>query len=71
MHYLISGHTGFKGSWLSLILSMQGHTVSGISLKPELRSLYLDANLKDLFEHDRHVDIRDKGALNRAGKGGE
>ena len=34
MHYLITGHTGFKGSWLSLMLQMQGHTISGISLDP-------------------------------------
>jgi CDP-glucose 4,6-dehydratase len=66
MHYLISGHTGFKGSWLSLILSMQGHTVSGISLNPESQSLYIDANLTNIFERDLRVDIRDQVALRRA-----
>ena len=68
MHYLITGHTGFKGSWLSLILSIQGHTVSGISLNPELRSLYIDANLANIFERDLRVDIRDQVALRRAVK---
>ena len=32
---LITGHTGFKGSWLSLWLLQMNAQVSGISLKPE------------------------------------
>ncbi|MBT3476119.1 CDP-glucose 4,6-dehydratase [bacterium] len=32
---LVTGHTGFKGAWLSLILSEFGAEVHGISLKPE------------------------------------
>ena len=32
---LITGHTGFKGSWLSLWLDKLGSSVSGISLKPD------------------------------------
>lgn len=31
---LITGHTGFKGSWLSLILSNAGAEVTGYSLEP-------------------------------------
>ena len=31
---LVTGHTGFKGSWLSLWLNMLGAKVSGIGLKP-------------------------------------
>ncbi|MDR1861691.1 MAG: CDP-glucose 4,6-dehydratase [Candidatus Ancillula sp.] len=34
MHYLVTGHTGFKGAWLCLMLLEQGHKVSGISLEP-------------------------------------
>ncbi|MFZ9720587.1 MAG: NAD-dependent epimerase/dehydratase family protein, partial [Candidatus Nanopelagicaceae bacterium] len=34
MHILVTGHTGFKGSWLSLLLDSLGHKVSGISLDP-------------------------------------
>jgi CDP-glucose 4,6-dehydratase len=59
MHYLITGHTGFKGSWLSLLLKMQGHTVSGISLAPAQKSLFDEAKLSNIFEHDLRVDIRD------------
>jgi CDP-glucose 4,6-dehydratase len=66
MHYLITGHTGFKGSWLSLMLLMQGHTVSGISLKPNGKSLYQEADLGELYEHDFIVDIRNAEALTKA-----
>ena len=31
---LITGHTGFKGSWLSVWLIKKGAKVGGISLKP-------------------------------------
>ena len=58
MHYLITGHTGFKGSWLSLMLQMQGHTVSGISLDPQDKSLFNQVSLKDSFEYDFRIDIR-------------
>ena len=31
---IVTGHTGFKGSWLSLWLKMLGAEVHGISLPP-------------------------------------
>ena len=33
---LITGHTGFKGSWLALWLQQLGATVVGLSLLPEM-----------------------------------
>ena len=68
MHYLITGHTGFKGSWLSLMLEMQGHTVSGISLDPTEKSLFNQAELQKIFEHDLRIDIRDGDAIKQAVK---
>jgi CDP-glucose 4,6-dehydratase len=68
MHYLITGHTGFKGSWLSLMLEMQGHTVSGISLDPQEKSLFNQANLGSILHTDLRIDIRDKSKLNKAVK---
>ena len=65
MHYLITGHTGFKGAWLSLLLQMQGHKVSGISLNPQKKSLFNQASLSDIFEHDIRLDIRDKTQLSK------
>ena len=66
MHYLITGHTGFKGSWLSLMLQMQGHEVSGISLNPPQKSLFVQAELEGTFKHDFRIDIRDKEELTKA-----
>ena len=31
----LTGHTGFKGSWLSLILQMMGAECTGYALKEE------------------------------------
>ena len=60
MRYLITGHTGFKGAWLSVLLQMQGHSVSGISLEPQRKSIFHRANLSSLFQHDYRIDIRDR-----------
>lgn len=38
---------------------MHGHTVSGISLDPNSRSLYIQGRLQELFVNDLRVDIRD------------
>ena len=59
MHFLITGHTGFKGAWLSLILRQRGHVVSGISLAPEVGSLFERANIGEHLENDIYCDIRD------------
>jgi CDP-glucose 4,6-dehydratase len=45
---LLTGHTGFKGSWLSLWLQQQGAEVSGIALEaPTAVNLYQDAGVAD------------------------
>ena len=66
MHYLVTGHTGFKGSWMSLMLKLQGHEVSGISLNPLKNSIFEKANLTKIFSHDFRIDIRDAQSLNKA-----
>ncbi len=58
MHYLITGHTGFKGAWLSLWLTSLGHKVSGIALDPVANSLFEVADVKDLISKDFRIDIR-------------
>lgn len=58
MHYLITGHTGFKGAWLSLWLNSLGHEVSGISLDPIPDSLFDRANVSELIQNDFRIDIR-------------
>jgi len=68
MHYLVTGHTGFKGSWLALMLHLQGHLVSGISLDPIERSLFNLVRLSNAFENDFRIDIRHSTELSRAVK---
>lgn len=66
MHYLVTGHTGFKGAWLSLMLAEQGHRVSGLALDPADRSLFLRAGVSDVLAHDERVDVRDADAVARS-----
>ena len=59
MHYLVTGHTGFKGAWLTLLLVSRGHRVSGLALDPDEGSLFKRAGVADQLVHDFRVDIRD------------
>jgi CDP-glucose 4,6-dehydratase len=68
MRYLITGHTGFKGSWLAAILKMQGHEVVGIALKPELNSHFKAADISRYVDRNYHLDIRDKIEIKNAFK---
>ena len=63
MRFLITGHTGFKGAWLSLMLTEHGHQVSGIALDPLPDSLFARARLEELLENDFRQDIRDYEGL--------
>lgn len=62
VHYLVTGHTGFKGSWLALLLDAAGHRVSGISLDPREGSLYERARVHEVIAQDIRLDIRDDAA---------
>jgi CDP-glucose 4,6-dehydratase len=63
---LVTGHTGFKGSWLSLWLLKRGAQVTGISLPPNTQpELFGALGLEKLVEH-RLIDIRDSAALDKA-----
>lgn len=56
---LITGHTGFKGSWLSIYLTQLGAKVIGYALPPATQPNLFDlAKLKDMVEHIEG-DIRD------------
>ncbi|OCB32357.1 CDP-glucose 4,6-dehydratase [Mycobacterium malmoense] len=62
MHYLVTGHTGFKGAWLTLLLLNRGHRVSGLALDPAEGCLFKQADLADRLVMDYRVDIRDAEA---------
>lgn len=63
MHFLITGHTGFKGAWLSLILHQRGHLVSGVSLNPGVGSLFEQAGIEKFLQNDVRCDIRESTKL--------
>ena len=61
---LVTGHTGFKGAWISLWLQRMGAQVSGLALPPETRP-----NLFELADVARSmdssfVDIKDAATVN-------
>ena len=57
---LITGHTGFKGSWLSIWLNRLGAEVAGVSLPPEkTTNLFNEAQVEQLFSESHFCDIRD------------
>jgi CDP-glucose 4,6-dehydratase len=64
---LLTGHTGFKGAWLSLWLQALGARVVGLAPGPPTRpSLYELAGIAAGMEHERAVDVRDAEALHGA-----
>ena len=64
---LITGHTGFKGSWLTLILSCLGSKVAGYALNPISKPNFFDSvNLKKFLVKDFRHDILDYKKLNMA-----
>ena len=62
----ITGHTGFKGAWLSIFLHCLGAKITGYSLKPEKKSLYNLANVKKIVLNSYFADVRDFNKLDKA-----
>ncbi|MDR1196017.1 MAG: CDP-glucose 4,6-dehydratase [Endomicrobium sp.] len=61
----ITGHTGFKGTWLCKILNHFGADITGYALAPESPSLFeiceIEKNINNIY-----ADIRDLKQLNEA-----
>ena len=56
---LVTGHTGFQGTWLCRILALAGAEVTGYSLNPPTRpSMFHIIGLEDMVEHVTG-DVRD------------
>jgi CDP-glucose 4,6-dehydratase len=66
MHFLVTGHTGFKGAWLTILLRKLGHEVSGIALEPEAVSLFNQAKLGNVLLNDFRLDIRNQSDFSKA-----
>lgn len=60
---LVTGHTGFKGSWLSLWLQSMGAELRGVALDPPTNPTLFDvARVAEGMDH-QIVDIRDFAAV--------
>lgn len=63
----LTGHTGFKGSWLSLWLASMGAKVTGYALAPNTTpNLFSVLAINSLIEKSHIADIRDLVSLQNA-----
>lgn len=68
---LITGHTGFKGSWLTMWLLRLGAHVAGYALEPPTSpSLFRSCGLSSLIDHTE-ADVRDGERLRATVAGGK
>ncbi|MCE5302029.1 MAG: CDP-glucose 4,6-dehydratase [Planctomycetaceae bacterium] len=64
---LVTGHTGFKGSWLAVWLHRLGAHVSGYALAPPTDpSNFQASGVRGLLQHHYQADILDADSLDRA-----
>ena len=62
----LTGHTGFKGSWLSLWLDHLGCSVKGYALNPPTSPSLFDVAKVDTLIDSQVGDIRDQKLLNNS-----
>jgi dTDP-4-dehydrorhamnose reductase len=64
----LTGHTGFKGSWMSLLLEQLGGEVHGFALPPVNRrgSMFEQLAIGSRIASSTYGDIRDSAALDAA-----
>jgi CDP-glucose 4,6-dehydratase len=63
---LITGHTGFKGSWLSIWLNSMGAIVHGISLKEKKLSMFAKCDLNKIYgKRNYYLDIKNYNKLKK------
>lgn len=65
MKIVLTGHTGFKGSWFSVMLKELGHDLYGYSLKPIPNGLFDSAKIDRLYDKESYSDIRDVKKLKK------
>ncbi|MGG5818455.1 CDP-glucose 4,6-dehydratase [Falsiroseomonas sp. HW251] len=63
---LVTGHTGFKGSWLARMLAAMGAEVTGIALDPPPGPSGFEAmRVREVLAADHRADIRDARSVQR------
>jgi len=61
----ITGHTGFKGSWLSIVLKYLKSNIYGYSLKPKKNSLFKLSKIEKKLSSNTYSDINDLTKLKK------
>jgi CDP-glucose 4,6-dehydratase len=59
----VTGHTGFKGSWLIIMLNLMGAKAYGYSLKPKKNSLFKEIGGNKLLAKNFYGNINNKNLL--------
>ena len=63
---LVTGHTGFKGSWLCLWLAQLGAEVHGYALPPDTEpNHYAATKISELLTSEKLADLRDRDTLTK------
>ena len=63
----LTGHTGFKGGWLTVWLYSMGAKVSGYALAPSTKpNLFEEVRVSGLCDHSYIGDVRDLASLRQA-----
>ena len=57
MRVLVTGHSGFKGSWLVVMLRALGHEVFGVSKSGNESSYYGPGKFTSLVSREVTIDI--------------
>lgn len=65
MKFLITGNTGFKGTWLSFMLKSMGHEVYGLALSPVEKSMFTLTSAERLINHQLIEDVRNSEAIDK------
>jgi CDP-glucose 4,6-dehydratase len=63
---LVTGHTGFKGAWLTAWLKQLGAKVVGVALDPPTNPSHFDAAQMGRSMTDQRIDVRNRAAVEEA-----
>jgi len=61
----ITGHTGFKGTWLCIILNYLNSSIYGYSLSPEKNSLFNKSKIRKNLSTNIYADITNVNELKK------
>jgi CDP-glucose 4,6-dehydratase len=66
LRFFVTGHTGFKGAWLCVMLKSLGHEVYGYSLAPIAGGLFDEVGIGAKIDLDGRGNLKNKSQLKLA-----